>query len=141
MLFDGNREPLAELTLRAEQAGVEQVHDRPQFAQMILDRRTGQCHAARRDQPAHRHAAGGQWVLDFLCFIKRHASPTDAPEVALVAMAQCIARDDDVARLRRLAEGFAAKATGTMMRQHLQNRRKALKLPAPVAQNARRHEQ
>ena len=45
--LDGNGEAVPERRLRAEQAGVEEVHQRPQLEEPVLDRRAGERHPGR----------------------------------------------------------------------------------------------
>jgi hypothetical protein len=68
--LDRDSESLAELPGGAEQAGVGEVHDGPQFGELVLDRRPGQCDAGRRGQRADRPGLRGVVVLDRLCLIK-----------------------------------------------------------------------
>jgi len=46
--FDGQGEFVAEAALRAEQAGIEELHHRPQLQEPVLDRRAGERDAIAR---------------------------------------------------------------------------------------------
>ena len=60
---------------RAKQAGVEEVEERPQVSQAVLDRRAGQGDAGAGRQRAHRPALAGRRVLDGLCLVQNDESP------------------------------------------------------------------
>ncbi len=76
-LLDRHCELLAEIRRRPEQPGVEHFHDRPQFAQPVLDRRSGQGHAVRHAlrQRANRLRRSGVGVLHLLRFVKDQPPP------------------------------------------------------------------
>ena len=66
-------EPLA----RAEQAGVDDVHDRPQLVEPVLDRRARHRERAPRVEPAQCARPLGGGVLDVLRLVEQQPVPAD----------------------------------------------------------------
>ena len=71
----GRGEALVEARQGAEQAGVAEAHDRPQFGQAVFDRRAGEREAEVRVQLEHRLRALGGGVLDGLGLVGDHGVP------------------------------------------------------------------
>ena len=68
---EGPLEPLA----RAEQAGVDDVHDRPELVEAVLDRRAGHRERATRVEPAQRARPLRGGVLDVLRLVEQEPVP------------------------------------------------------------------
>ena len=98
-LVDGHLEGLAELGLLAQVAGIEEVEDRPEIAQAVLDGRAGQGQAMRRRQLQDRARLGGLRILDVLGLVDHHAVPVPAPQELLVQARQRERGQDDIVRL------------------------------------------
>ena len=141
--LDRHEEVAPELGLAAQQAGVEELHDRPQVADVVLDRRAGQ-----RDAPvapaAHR-AACDCLVSGFLMFCA--SSRTTPAPVHLLAASP----DRGAAARSWRAPGRASPPASTkaspcvrrhaVMDQHRQVGREALRLLLPVADDRGRADQ
>ena len=84
----GTKKRRAEFGLRAQQAGVEELHDRPQVADVVLDRRAGQGDAVVGREGPRRLGLLGLGVLDVLGLVQDHARPVDLLEELEVAVQQ-----------------------------------------------------
>jgi hypothetical protein len=78
-LLDRHLERLPELGLFAEVAGAEEVEDRPEIAEPVLDRGAGQGEAVRRRELEDRLGLGGLGVLDVLGLVNHDPVPGHAP--------------------------------------------------------------
>jgi hypothetical protein len=139
--FDRYGEALAEIASAAEQSRIEHVHDRPQFRQVVFDRRAGQRKPPRRDQRSDRDARRRRGVLDLLRLIQGDALPGHAGQVVAVAVRQGVTRDHDVHLGRGVQKRLPADALGAVVQQHAQRRGESFQLFNPVADNGRRGEQ
>ena len=127
-------EPLA----RAEQARVEQIHDRPQLAEVVLDRRARHRDAAARAQQPQRARATRLRVLHVLRLVEEQAVPVDELQRLDVARRDVVRRDHDVGRPCALDERLAREPIGAVVEVHVQRRREALDLVHPLARDAHR---
>ena len=73
--LDGDHEALPERRRRPEQARVQHLHDRPQLAEVVLDRGAGQGDPARREQRADGFGLLGLGVLHVLGLVEDDAPP------------------------------------------------------------------
>ena len=126
---------------RAEQPRVEEVHDRVQLSQPVLDRRPGQRHAVARGQRPDRLRLLGVDRLDVLRFIERDPLPLDPGERLAVARRQRVGRDHEVRAPRGGRELAAFQPLGAVMDEHAQPRREPLGLALPVADDRHRADQ
>ena len=106
LFVDGHLEGLAELRLLAQIAGIEEIEDRPEIAQAVLDRRAGQGQPMRRGELQDRARLGRLRVLDVLRLVDHHAVPLHALQELLVQARQRERGQDDIVRLARLREGL-----------------------------------
>ena len=129
--LDRPRERAVEPVARAEQARVDDVHDRPQLAEPVLDRRAGHRDPPPRAQPAQRTRALRRRVLDVLRLVEQQPVPVDERERLDVARRDVVGRDDDVGGCARPAtSAVAGEPRGAVMREHAQRRREPLDLGA-----------
>ena len=105
--LDRQREPPPEVVLRAEVARAAELHDRPQLAQAVLDRRAGERDAELRAQGADGRGLLGGRVLDVLRLVEHHASPLHLVQHLLVARDQGVGGDHHVRALRHVQIGRA----------------------------------
>ena len=75
VLLDRVGEALVELAGRAEQAGVDHVHDGPQVGQAVFHRRARQGEAKARGDAGHRARALGGGVLEGLRLVHHQRAP------------------------------------------------------------------
>ncbi len=106
ILVDLNRheEPLFERGLRTKKSGVEELHERPEVPDVVLDGS-----ARQRDAPIAFQSAGGAGlfgfgVLDVLRFVEQEAAPRHLRQDLNVAMEQRVARQNDGVPRRFLGE-------------------------------------
>ena len=86
--FDGNTEVSFEGRLRAQIARVQELHDRPQLAQAVLDRCPGQRDTDGRTQRRRACVCLADGILDVLRFVQHQSSPIDRAEMFQIAMNQ-----------------------------------------------------
>ena len=141
-----NRDP--ELLQSAEQAGIDRVEDRPEFAQAVLDRRAGERQLLAGAEVADGSRRLGVRVLHHLRLVEHDGRPLDRAEVFEVARQQPVRGDHElsfgVAGEERLgchpriaadaADRLAAGAA--VVDLHLELGREPLRLAAPVAHDA-----
>ena len=87
--LDRPRERAVEPLARAEQPRVDDVHDRPQLAEPVLDRRARHRDAAPRRQPPQRARALRRRVLDVLRLVEQQPVPVDARERRRCRASRC----------------------------------------------------
>ena len=131
--LDGDEEALPERRLRAEEAGIEQIHDRPEVADVVLHRRAGEGDAERRLDRPRGLGLLRLGVLDVLRFVEDEALPRHALQRLDLAVQQRVARHDEGAALCRLHEVVAAHAVAAVVQHRRQRRREARGLANPVA--------
>src|SRR5581483_2739071 len=86
--LDGDEEGATELGLRAEKAGVEELPDRPQVADVVLDRGAGQGDAVVGPEGASGPGLFRLGVLDVLRLVEDDARPGDLLEQRAVTVQQ-----------------------------------------------------
>ena len=107
--LDRAREAPLERLARPEQPWVDQLHDRPELPEVVLDRR-----ARERERPVAGNAPQGAvalrpGVLHVLRLVQEQAVPRDRREEVGVAGRDVVGRDDDVVARRRGEERRAAE--------------------------------
>ena len=107
--FDRDRVAGAEPLRGAEQAGVEEVHDRPQLGEPVLHRGPGQRDPVRRPQLAHRLGRPRQAVLHRLRLVEHHPVPLVAGQLVDVAGGRGVGGDDQVGVLEELTQRVAVQ--------------------------------
>ena len=75
--LDRPRERALEPLAGTEQAGVDDVHDRPQLVEPVLDRGARHREGAARVEPAQRTCPLRGGVLDVLCLVEQQPVPAD----------------------------------------------------------------
>ena len=131
---EGALEPLA----RAEQPRVDDVHDRPELAEPVLDRRAGHRELPPRGQPPERPGALGGRVLDVLRLVEEQPVPGDPGEGGRVARGDVVGGDDHVTLGRQGDEPRPREPADTVMEVNPQRGREPLDLGAPLADDAHR---
>ena len=86
----------AEATLRPEEARREEIEQRPQFAQMILQRRAGQAQALTGFQTQRLAGGFGIGVLDGLRLVQDHGVPLARHQHFMIARQQRIRGQNEV---------------------------------------------
>ena len=89
--FDEGRK----LLRRSQQSGIDEVEDRPQIAEPVLDGRAGQCDARFGLQLLDRLGLLGGRILDGLRLVKHHQSPGVVCEPRNASQ-KAVARDDQI---------------------------------------------
>jgi len=107
----------AERALVTQQAGHGQVDLRPQLAQVVLQRRAGQAHAARRAQGEHGATRLGARVLHLLRLVEHDQRERLPAQGGHVARQQRVAGQHHVLRAE-LAE--VAATLRAMQGEHLE---------------------
>ena len=128
--FYGLDEAAVEVFERAQQSGVDKLEEVPQFAKMVLHRRTGEHDAVITLQPHGNGARLCAAVLDDVRFVKADGLPLLLRYDVLHAQQQHICHHHHVAGLC-LLDGSAAVALEIEHRD-TQRRSKLLHLRAPV---------
>ncbi len=118
--------------MAAEQARVEELHDRPQVADRILHRRAGEGEAIVGSERTRGPGLLGLGVLDVLRLVEDHCGPGHAAQMLEVAVQQRIARDDEGVRVGLGNEVIALVPADAMVHQDRQVGREALGFLPPV---------
>jgi hypothetical protein len=134
--LDGRAVVLGELAGVAEPAGQQEVEQRPEFAQVVFQRRAGQAQAVPRVQLARGLGGLGPGVLDVLRLVEDQQVVLLFAELLGVARQQRIGGEDQV-MLGDPRE--VAAAAGAMQGEHAQLRGEALGFVQPVGDQAGRH--
>ncbi len=130
--FDGNGEALPERVGRSEEARVQDLHDRPELREAVLDRRPGERDPAGCPDAAGRLGLPGRTVLDVLGLVQHETAPVDCGERLDVARDEPVRRDDEVDRGAGRCEILSAKPVASVVDVDGQARREAFRLAAPV---------
>ena len=137
--LDRAREAALEPLARAEQAGVDDVHDRPELVEPVLDRRARHRERAARVEPAQRARPLGGGVLDVLRLVEQQPVPADqrrASSMSRVAMSyEVITTSLERATSHELGAGEPLAA---VVEVDAQRRREPLDLPRPLPGDAHR---
>ena len=87
---------LGEVAAGTEEVGVEEVEDRPEVVETILDGGAGEGEAVRGGEGAGGLRLAGGGVLDELGFVEDKGLPLDAAEAGVVAPEVAIGGEDDI---------------------------------------------
>ena len=144
--LDRDGEALAELGQAAQQAGIEQVQQRPEFMQAVFHRRAGEGNAALAAQAGGGSSHGGVGIFKLLGLVKHQPAPGQARQGGGIAAEHAIAGEQHAAGAEILhlppQRCHRARPLRAVVQPHHQIRREALQLPPPVAQQGhRRHHQ
>ncbi len=129
----GMKNRALEVGLGAEEAGVEELHDRPQVADVVFDRGAGEGDAVVARQRACGLRLLRFGVLDVLRLVEDDAGPVYFLENVEVAVEQGVAGEDESVLLRLLLERGAFLALTAVVNQDRQIGREALRFLVPVA--------
>ena len=139
VFFDRAGKAQVELVQRAQQTGVDEAEQIPQFAEVVFQRRAAGHHAKVALQRHHRLRALGGAILDRLRFVEHDGMPAHAGKQRRFLLQQAIAGHHQVERLQ-LVEHVGAVAAAEQFQ--LQGRREALRFGQPVHAHRRgRHHQ
>jgi hypothetical protein len=133
MALYGDRVPGPELLAGAQHPRVEEVHDRPQLGQPVLDGSSGQGDPVARAQPFRRFRGLRQAVLDRLGLVQHHPPPLVTGEFLDVTGRGGVGGDDQVGLAQLAAELFPTQALRPMVRVDPEAGREPGGLPLPVA--------
>ncbi len=137
VLFDRRAEEAREVTFVAEQSGFDCIELRPQFAEVVFQRRARHGQAATSGDFAHHACRLALGVLHHLRFIEDEQGIFMREQGLTITCQQRIGGDDEVV----VRNGFMqSAAAGTVHDQHAQCRSKALRLAAPVGNEAGRRD-
>ena len=141
MPLDRNGVAGAELVRGPEQAGIEEVHQRPQFGQPVLHRGPGQRDSLPGAQPPHRPGRLGQAVLHRLRLVQHDPPPLVAGQFLDVPGRGGVRGDHEVG-LRQPARQFPLpQSLPPVVGVHAQSGCEPLRLPLPVADQRHRAQQ
>ena len=132
VLLDGPPVPLVERPPRREQAGRHELQDRPQLAQVVLDRRAGDREAERRTDAAGRLVHLRRRVLHELRLVEHESAPLDRAERGGLEAEHRIRGDDEVGGCRGIRDAPAALRLGGGHGGDAQARRESRRLAHPV---------
>ena len=116
----------------AEQAGVEDLHDRPQLVQAVLDRCTGQRHPVAGGDRTGRLRRPCERILDRLGLVQHQRPPGRPGQQLAIARQQRVRGQDHVVPGEILDLGGAV---GAVMDVHIEIGSKPVNLAFPVAQH------
>ncbi len=136
LLLDRHPVVAAKRTLVAEQARHREVDLRPQFAQMVFQRRAGEADVARGAQTEQRAARLGARVFHLLRLVQHDQRERLPAQGDHIARQQRVAGQHDVLRAEL---GKLLRALRPVQGQHAQRRREAGDLRLPVRNQAGRH--
>ena len=132
VLLDGPPVPLVERPPRREQAGRHELQDRPQLAEVVLDRRAGDREAERRTDAAGRLVHLRRRVLHELRLVEHESAPLDRAERGGLEAEHRIRGDDEVGGCRGIRDAPAALRLGGGHGGDAQARRESGRLAHPV---------
>lgn len=136
-------EPLLESVARLEDAGQQEVEQRPQFGQLVLQRRAGKQEPVRRDVRAVEHLSEfAVVVLHAVALVDHHVLPADLPERRLVLYDEVVRRKQHVeaARLERRRLQRAARVRAASVHHLNDGGRPPVELEHPVREGRQRHD-
>src|SRR5450759_2520666 len=136
--FDGEGEVPPEGLVRAEKARVEEIEDRLQLGEAVLDGCAGEGRAPVRAERARRARLCGGWVLHVLRLVERQVLPRDARQERTVPVRERIRRDEEVHLFEQVLERFSARPTRAVVHDDAQPRGEALCLAHPVLRHGGR---
>ncbi len=125
-----------EMLLRAEVAGLDEIHDAPQIEQAVFQRSAGQRQPLIGLQLLHRLRDLRGRILDELRFIQYHGAEGELLQRLKITAKQRVIRHDDVV-LRNLFAQVVPRRTA-FEHEHFQVRRELFRLAPPVVQHGRR---
>ena len=131
--LNGEQKPPPEFSLVTEKAGVQEVHDGPQFADVVLDRRAREGDPVIGRQGSRGARLARSRVLDVLRLVENDSGPGDLFQQIEVAMHERISGDDERMARGLLREFLAACARQSMMDEDREAGSKARRLLPPVA--------
>src|SRR5260370_41536898 len=85
---------------------MQEVKDRPQIAQAVLDRRASQGQPMWGDKLEDCTRLSGLWILDVLRLINYDSVPLQVPQELFVQPRQCEGGQGNIVRLAPRFEGF-----------------------------------
>ena len=132
----GRRSVGAEGGRRAQHAGVQELEQAPQLAQMVLDRRAAERQAMVAAQQARRLGGLGARVLDGLRLVEDHVVEAHVLQERRVAAQRAVGRQHEVVVLEVLP---GADAPGARVIEHPQLGREPRRLLPPVEHERPRH--
>ena len=125
---------------RAQHAGVQEFDQRPQLAQMVLDRRAGQREAMVAAQQPRRLRRFGVRVLDRLRLVEDDVVRLDLAQEGGVLPQHAVGRDQEVDAREPVSQGGRARgALGADVGEDAQLRGEARRLLLPVPDQRLRH--
>ena len=130
--LDRPRERPLEPLAGAEQAGVDDVHDRPQLVEAVLDRGPGHREHAPSVEAAQRAGTLRRGVLHILRLVEDQPVPGDRGENVDVAGGDVVGRDHDVARAGDLQELVAGQPLAAVVEMDAERRERTARSPAPT---------
>ena len=144
--LDRDGEALAELGQAAQQAGIEQVQQRPEFVEAVFHRRAGEGNAALAAEASGGPRHGGVGIFELLGLVKHQPAPGQLRQCGGIAAEHAIAGEQHATGAELLERPpqrrCGAGPLGAVVQPHIQGGREALQLPPPVAQQGhRRHHQ
>jgi hypothetical protein len=104
LAFDGSGEFLLETSVFAEVAGVQELAQRPQLIESVLDGGAGERDAHLGGERAGGARLRGVGVLDLLRFVEDHRVPRVRAERFALAAQQWVAGDHELRARQRLGE-------------------------------------
>ena len=93
--LDRDEEAAFELRLRSQEAGVEELHDRPQVADVVFDRRAGEGDAIVGRQRTGSVGLFGFRVFDVLGFVQHDPRPRHIFEQVKISVQQGVAGENE----------------------------------------------
>ena len=117
----------------AEQARVDDVHDRPQLAEPVLDRGAGHRQLPASRKPPERTRPLRRRVLDVLRLVQQQPVPGDEGKRVDIPGCDVVRGDDDVVRVRGTGERRAGEPSGAVVEMDAQGWCEAARSPLPIA--------
>ena len=129
--LDGLEVVALELGLGTQEAGVQELHDGPEVADMVLHRRAGEGYPVIGPESLGGPGLLGRRVLDVLGLIQDGRPPGYGAEQVPVPVHGTVAGDDQMLAVSLATEGSSAMAVRAVVQQHGQVRREPGSLPLP----------
>jgi hypothetical protein len=127
--------------LRTQEARIQELEDRPQLGEPILDRRTRECDPKLRPQCTRGLRRTRCGVLDVLRLIQRHHRPIHIGQHRCVATQERIRRQHERARCQFRQRLRIARTLRAVVTYERQRRGEALQLALPISDDGRRTHQ
>jgi hypothetical protein len=141
LVLVGQIEPLVKVVRRGEHVGQQEVEQRPQLVQIVLQRRAGEQQAIGGVKVAHHRGELGVLVLDAVRLVDDQVLEAELGQRRLLDHGDLVRRQHDVERVRHelLGDEGGARLLVAVELAHAARRKPLVELAIPVAERRLGH--